>query len=587
MPLSRRAVRPRVVDTAAIAGFVVVALWVTGRLWLDPHQGLAANRMDQALFEWMLAHGARVVTDFANPFFSYRMNVPDGVNLMANTSVLAVSIPLAPVTLAFGPSLAFRVFLTGAMIATALSWYLVLSRHLVSSRPAAVVGASFAAFGPSMVSHANGHPNIVAQFVVPLIVWRVLRLRETGRWLRNGLILGLLIVWQAFINLEILLMTAVGLGIFVAVMAVLRPGYRCYLKPYAAGLAVAALVASVLLAYPLHMLFFGPQTYHGLAERIRAYGADAASFFAFSRESLAGVLQPPRGLAQNASEENAFFGLPLVVLLTAVVWWCRRQAAVVALAVTGLVFAILSLGPRIRFRGRDTGVPSLWALLDELPILDSVVPTRWAMAMTPIIGLLLALAAERAARSARAQPALARPIRYVTVTMLATALLPIVPTPLPTERLEPTPEFVTSGAWRQYAGRDRSVVTLPLPASTYPDPLRWSAETGLEMQLARGYFLGPNRDPANPEDRSAIYSASWRPTAWLFESIRRTGEVPEIDAQRRAEAIDDLRHWRAGAVILAPGRHAGAFRQAMTELTGVQPTFTGGVWVWDVRPLID
>lgn len=580
----RRLRSPLGPDIVAAASFVVLAFWVTGRLWRDPAHGLSANRSDQALFEWMLAHGARVVTDFVNPFVSYQMNVPDGVNLMANTSVLAVSLPLAPVTLAFGPRAAFAVFLTAALIATALSWYLVLSRHLVSSRFAAWIGALVAAFAPGMVSHANGHPNIVSQFVVPLIVWRVLRLREPGRWLRDGLILGLLVVWQAFINLESLLMTAVGLGVFVAVAALLRHDLRRHARSYAAGLSVAAGVAGVVLAYPLYVLFFGPQAYHGLSDSIRAYGADLASFFAFSRESVAGSLQPPRGLAQNPSEENAFFGLPLVVLVVAVVLWLRREAAVVALAVTGLLFAVLSLGPTVTVRGRDTGVPSLWALLDELPVLDSVVPTRWALAATPIVGLLLALGCDRALRLAREKPESARAVRRVLVTVLAMALIPLAPTPLPTQRLAPTPDFITSGAWRQYAEPDRSVVPLPLPASTYPDPLRWSAQTGLDLRIPRGYFLGPRNGSAG--DRSAIFSAPWRPTASFFDMIRRTGEVPEITPRRRAEAVEDLRYWRAAVVILAPGEHADAFRRAMTELTGLQPSFTGGVWLWDVRPLV-
>ncbi len=143
---------------------------------------------------------------------SYQVNVPFGINLMANTSVLAVSIPMTPITLAFGPHIAFNVFLTGALLLTGLSWYYVLSRHLVTSKVAAWVGALFAAFAPSMVAHANGHPNIISQFLIPLIIWRTLCLVESGRAVRNGALLGLLIVWQAFINLEILFMTAVASG---------------------------------------------------------------------------------------------------------------------------------------------------------------------------------------------------------------------------------------------------------------------------------------------------------------------------------------------------------------------------------------
>ena len=87
----------------------------------------------------MLAHGARVLTDGVYPFFSDRMNYPDGVNMMANTSVLAVSLPMTPITLLFGPHVAFNVFLTLALAVTGISWYLVLSRMFVSSRLAAWV----------------------------------------------------------------------------------------------------------------------------------------------------------------------------------------------------------------------------------------------------------------------------------------------------------------------------------------------------------------------------------------------------------------------------------------------------------------
>src|SRR4029453_9166231 len=97
--------------------------------------------------------------DGAYPFFSDRMNYPDGVNMMANTSVLAVSLPMTPVTLLWGPHVAFNVFLTLALALTGISWYLVLSRQFLSSRVAAWIGAFFAPFAPSIISHAGRAPD--------------------------------------------------------------------------------------------------------------------------------------------------------------------------------------------------------------------------------------------------------------------------------------------------------------------------------------------------------------------------------------------------------------------------------------------
>ncbi|WFF02027.1 hypothetical protein [Micromonospora sp. WMMD964] len=584
---ARRPRRGKVADLVAVLSFVVLGFWVTCRLWLDPGGAVRDNQSDQSQFEWMMAHGARVITHFAYPFHSDQMNVPDGVNLMANTSVLSISLPLTPITLLFGPRTSFLVFLTAGMIATATAWYFLLSRVLIGSRGPAWLGAGFCAFAPAMVSHANGHPNIVSQFVVPLIIWRTLRLGDGGRWLRNGVLLALVIVWQAFLNLEILLMTAIGLGVVVGVLALGRADLRTRTRPFLAGLAVAAVVAGLLLAYPLYVQFFGPGAYSGLSRLIRGYSSDLASFVAYSRESLAGSPRTAAGLAKNPTEENSFFGWALVVLVIALVWWLRRSVVVLALAGLGLLFAVLSLGREVRFDNKGTGVPGPWAALENLPILHSVVPTRWALAITPIIGLLLAYGAERARELADSHPTARGQIRFVTATVLVMALLPIVPTPLPVTRPDPIPTFVTGGAWRQYVAGGRSVVTLPLPDTTYAEPLRWSAATRLDMPLARGYFLGPDTRPSADPPKVALFGATPRPTSSFFATIRRSGAVPPITPQSRVRAVDDLRFWRAGVVILGPHEHQDALRRGMTELTGIQPTFTGGVWVWDVRPLTD
>ena len=578
--------RGRWVDAAAVLSFVLLAFWVTARFWLHPDHGVRDNRSDQAQFQWMMAHGARVVTEFAYPFASDRMNVPDGVNLMANTSVLSISLPMTPITLLFGPRTSFLVFLTAGLIATGVAWYFLLSRVLIRSRGPAWLGAGFCAFAPAMVSHANAHPNIVSQFVVPLIIWRTLRLTEPGRWLRNGVLLGLVIVWQAFLNLEILLMAAIGLGVVVLALAIGRPELRPAARPFGAGLGVATVVAGVLLAYPLHVQFAGPGAYQGLSRLIRGYRTDLASFVGWSRESLAGDARTNAHLVKNPTEENAFFGWPLAVLVVALVWWLRRNVVVLGLAAVGVVFALFSLGREIRYDGRDTGIPGPWAALEGLPLLHSVVPTRWSLALTPIVGLLLALGADQVRRLVRRHTAARRQIRFVTATVLTMALLPLLPTPLPSVRLDPPPAFVTSGAWRPYVAGGHSVVTLPLPDTDYADPLRWAAETRLGMPLARGYFLYPDTRPG--AGRVALFTAPPRPTSTLFRTIRRTNGVPAITPRDRVAAVDDLRYWRAGAVILDPRlRQADALRQGMTELTGVEPVSVGGVWLWDVRPLVD
>jgi hypothetical protein len=557
-------------------------------LWLNLNHDLRDDPQDQAFFEWMLAHGARVLTDGVYPFFSDRMNYPDGVNIMANTSVLAVSLPMTPVTLLFGPHVSFNVFLTLALAVTGISWYLVLSRQFVSWRLAAWLGALFCTFAPSMISHAGGHPNIVAQFLVPLIIWRTLELRRPGRTLRNGLILAGLLVWQAFINLEILFMTAVGLGIFCAVVGLSRrkryPGEG---SAFLRGLTVAGVAALAALAYPLSVQFFGPQSYHGLPQFVRNFGADLGSFTAYAQRSVAGNEVTAGRLAQNAAEENAFFGWGLVILFFGLIVWMRRSVAVVTLGAVAVLYAAMSLGPRIYLNGINTGVPGIWAVLHSVPVLNSAVPTRWAMAIAPVIGIVLALGCQRAADLVKAQPSARGPVRVAMITAVAMALVPLIPTPLLTAPMAPIPSFVTSGEWKQYVAGNHTVVTLPLPDNTYPDPLRWSAMTGQDMRLAGAYALLPNQNPLNPDDRTALFSPPWRPTSGLMASIREGNPIPEITDTRREMTLADLRYWKAGVIMLTPQAHDIDLLRAMTDLLGFQPTWTGGAWIWDVRSLVD
>ncbi|MER7007134.1 DUF6541 family protein [Dactylosporangium sp. NPDC000555] len=389
--------RTHEVRAAAIAllSYVACAVTVLQHLWADP-QGrmLTDNGQDQIFFEWVLTHGARVFTHGDNPFFTDQLNAPLGVNLMANTSVLGLALPLAPITLLFGVGVTFALIDTIALAGTAAAWYFILSRHVVSSRTAAFVGGLFCGFAPSMISQSTGHPNIAGQFLIPFVVWNVLRLGRPGPTLRRGLGLGAVVLYQCFINEEILFLTAIALLVFL--LAYLHP--REYLRVARSALpaiGVGALFAGVFLAYPLYHQFFGPQAYHGLPDYVHSYSSDLASFKEFSRRSILDPDVTAIDKMGGPTEENTFFGWPLLgLLLTATAaLWHRRAAR--ALFITALVFGLLSLGPEIKYKGEPTGWHGPWEWVHQLPLFDSVVPTRLALGIAPLVGVLLAMLIDR------------------------------------------------------------------------------------------------------------------------------------------------------------------------------------------------
>lgn len=572
-------------DLAVSLAYLTAAIYVTARLWMDPGGRVVAGAggVDQHFFEFVMAHGARVLTDLQNPLFTDRLNAPMGVNMMGNTSVLGMSIPLAPVTLLFGPHVTVVVAIVLSLAGTASAWYWLLSRHLVSSRFAAFIAGAFCGFAPAMLSQAIGHPNFIAQFLIPLIGWRVIKLAEPGRAVRNGLILGLLVVWQAFLNEEFLLFAAIGCLCFVVTWALAhRAEARARFATFVAGLGVATAFGVVALAYPLYFQFFGRQSYEGLPFTPSGFYADVYSYFLFSSESLAGDYTIARKYALNTSEQNTFLGWPLMVLVVALAVWLWRSVMARAALVTAIVFGSISLGNEIVIAKHRTGIPGPYRFLAHLPLIDMSIPSRYALMVVPMVAILLALATERITTRGFLRFRPSRRLRLAWYAVLAAALLPIAPTPLQTQDARRPPHFITSGAWRQYVPEGRTLVPVPLAAPKQPTIpiMRWSSMTGLDVVVPGGYFLGPN----GKDDRKAIFTAPPRPTSTLLEAVAMGKAVPPIGAEERRAAVEDLKFWRAAVVVLGEHPRQDALLDAVQQLLGPGQR-VDDVWLWDVREL--
>ncbi len=572
--------RRRRADLRALISYLALAVLVLIQLWIDPAgRVLSHNDDDHGFFSFVLAHGERVLFHGANPLFSDRMNVPDGVNMMANTTILALGVPVAPITHWLGVGVSVVLLLTLGLAGTAFAWYFVLSRHLVESRLAAWIGGLWCGFAPAMVSHANGHINFVAQFVVPFIVWQVLRLREPGRVVRGGVVLGLLVVLQVFINEEILLFTALTLGVFVIAYAALA--WRTvagYARRFLAGLGVAVVTALVPLAYPLWFQFSGPQSYSGQPFEPGKFVTDLLALGAYARQSLAGNAAIARSLSVSPTEDNSFFGVPMLVMVAVSVVLLWRNLAARAAAVAALVLLIMSMGPELRVGGHDTGVPLPFALIAHVPVIDLVSVTRFAMVPATIIGVLLALAADRV-------PLLSRRRRAAFWIGLAVAIVPVLPKPLPVVAAEPLPPFMAQQMWREYVTGDRTLVTVPLPeVTTGRAGMRWFALSGLDYPVPRGYFMGPANPPL---DNTGSWNAAPRPTSDLLRIAGAYGRMPVVTAADRQAATADLTYWRAAVVVLVPGTpHHDLLTTLVTDLLGKAPRQVGGVRLWDVRDVV-
>ncbi|WP_155055645.1 dolichyl-phosphate beta-glucosyltransferase [Streptomyces blattellae] len=570
--LKARALRPA--DVLAVALFLLmsVALY-SGRL-IDPnHRYLPDSLRDQNQWEWFFAVTADNVAHLRNPLFTDLQGFPDGVNLMANTVMLGLSVPFTPLTLLAGPAVSLSVVMTLGLAATAAAWYWLIVKRVVRQRAAAFVGASLAAFAPPMVSHANAHPNFIILFMIPLIIDRALRLCSGTRVARDGTVLGLMTAYQIYLGEEPLLLAAMGMLLFAAAYAVVRRDVaKASWRPLGKGLLIGAAVCLPFVIYALAWQFYGPQSYHSVLHGDNAGNSPLALLSFAERSLIAGNADTANALSLNPTEQNAFYGWPLVALAFAILVRLWEHALVKALAFTAVAAAFLSLGPEFRIPLTDVVLPGPWAPLAGQPLFESVIEGRVAMVCAPALGMLVALAVDRLAATRAVST------QFAGFLGVCLALLPLVPAPLKAVDRAEVPAFIADGSWRSYLGKGESLVPVPLPDPGNAEALHWQTEAGMGFKLPGGYFNGPYG-----EERTGIYGAAPRNTSNLLREVRYTGEVPEIGENWRTLARQDFGFWKAGVLVLAPQQNDDKLRETVEKLVGRPGKWTGGVWVWDLH----
>jgi hypothetical protein len=555
------------------AAYLLLAFWLTKGLWPHPStRTLALNAPDQTLVEWFLSYGSRVwVGDFS--LVTDRLNAPDGINMLTNAATVGLGAIFAPITWLFGAWVTFAVIMAVNLAATAAGWYLLFSRTFGASRVASAIGGAFCGFAPGMVSQANSHLHMTAQWLVPPMIWCVVTLaraaivRDNVRIVRTGIFLGLLMVVQVFIGEETLFLLAFSLVLVTLVyVAIKRPPW-VQLGRFAAGLAVAVGVAVPLLLYPLWLQFRGPQSVPNGVFSPDYFSADLASYVVYSPLSIAGSEDNAR-LSTGPSEYNTFLGWPLIILVVIIAFWLRRQAIAVACAAAIIVMGALSLGPKIVINEQPTSYDGPYKLLRDIPVVDGALPMRFALALIPLIAVLLVLAWDKAAATGAGWQ------RFALPAAMALALIPVFPTPIPTQDREPVPLFYSEGHWRECASNGQIIVPVPLPTPTNPEPMRYATAANVAFGMPEGFFIGPY----GRGGRATV--GTWKvPTSALLAEVARTGRVPVITDQWKAQARTDLARWNAACVVLTTTANYDSLRTTLDLLLGVgRPVSDAIVW---------
>ena len=587
-------------------GAIALAIW-----WRLLAHGigaaLPAGSADPAQEVWFLAWVPHALGAGLDPFSSHTLFAPRGVNLLDNTSMDLLGLLLAPVTVTAGPIAALDVAVLLAPALSALGAFTLCRRH-VTWAPAAFAGGLCYGFGPFLTGDLRyGHLDLTWLVLPPLVFCCLdaLLVRGTRRPLLVGTALGVLLCAQFFVSTELLAITAMtAVVVAVGVAAGWPRAALRRLGDARRALALAAAIVVAALTYPLWFVVAGPR--HVLGPVWPRIGTIATS--------LAATVEPhgelPRVAFISGSNGGYLgFGLLAVLMLGATALWRSRVLRVALL--TAFVAYVASLGYELHVGDRALDVALPAAVLGHVPLLDSIVPERFASMVDLFCGLALAVVLDHVRRwerptarrprgaergdatvadegsGHRARPGPpARPVLVLLAGAVgACAIAPFVGVP-------PWPYAVTAVPHAAlFAGSASSLSGVHGPekravpdVAIFPDAPAWTADE-MVFQAEDGFsFVLPDGYAIVPEHGGRAGEAPPVDALWLVfaaATLHRL-HLPLTPTTRRA-VRGDLQALGVDDVVVLPGAAGSRVaRKAIGEVLGPPEPEPGGADLWRV-----
>jgi hypothetical protein len=583
-------------------------------LWWHTWTGGASSVMtcsctDAGRTLWYVEWSAFALAHGHNLLYSAWLNHPGGVNLLADTSVPAIGLVMAPVTLLFGPVASVNVAETLIPVVGALAMFWLL-RRWVRWSPAAFIGGLFYGFGAFVtVQLAFGWLNLACTALLPLMVGCLdeLLVRQRVRPALPGAALGLLVVAEFFVSVEIVLIAMVSGVIAMVVLVVYAAIHdaddlRRRLRPAATGLGVAVGVAVVLLAYPVWFFVAGPAHLSGMVWSTNVPGLLGNSVGNFwtrygtwgplSSQDLVAEARSAGGYQGAAPPSPSYLGPGMLVVLALGLLWWRKDRRLWLFGAMALVLAALSLSV-----GAHRWGP--WAVLYHLPLFQNVVQYRFAAVIGLCAAVMLGVIVDRTRSDLTAWHGQRRskassegprhrasgapwPATAVALVVALVALGPVVAVTAPNipVAVQPVsvPQWFLDTAVHLPAGE--VLLTYPFATSDSQSSIPWQAIDGMH------YLMAGAGGPAGTVARSGADAPGF---AVLRDASAPVYPAPVLSKRNLDAVRSAMRSWGVTMVVVPDSAGLPVYQRArgtpygvgfFTAVLGTAPTLVNGAWVW-------
>jgi hypothetical protein len=357
---------------AAFAACVAGAIVFTLPGSLSPQSALLGYSGDNFQHAWFLWYFARAVTHLHNPFYTNLIYYPATVNLSWSTLDPLAGLLALPLSLALGPVAAYNFSLI-LQLALGAFFARLLCLRICRNELAALIGGMCFGFSPFLMAHALGHLSLVTVFPIPLFLLALDKLLSArdANW-KHGVLIGSALFLTALSHYNYTVMCLMLMAV-VIIIHLANEGPKLVARTWKAFSWAGA--TFLLLFSPILGMLLGRSADRPSPrplDHIEQYSADVFGFLIPSwNHILLGHFA--RGLNSQlfvAGFEGTVYASP-VVLCFAVLGFLKRREINdswgIQAVVIGVLFYFLSLGPALRFFGRQTALPGPAALLYHFP----------------------------------------------------------------------------------------------------------------------------------------------------------------------------------------------------------------------------
>jgi hypothetical protein len=556
---SRFAVNKTVCTTTAFFVYSIVSVLYFGLPVLRHFtEGYIGSGTDPTIFIWCLYWWPYALVHGQNLFLTSAIWAPQGTNLAWATAVPGLSFLAAPITFTFGPVASYNTLMLLSPVLAALTTY-ILIHHLTNAFWPSLIGGYLFGFSSYEIAQMTAHLHLVFILAIPLCTYlAVLFFENRIRPIAFTLLMGVTLSFQFLISTEVFAtMTIFGfMGLTLAI--VIFPSIRAQILPKG-GMVVGAYALAALLISPYvyYLVAFGEPSImiHMLTNSLVYFSSDLLNIFFPTTATLVGSREfwtLAATFRSNISEEGAYIGLPLLVVISiySLRLWHSRAGKLLTISL-GLI-VVASLGPVLMIAGKNT-MKLPWRLLIHVPLIDEALPARFMVYASLVISLMAA--------TFLSDLRISKLVKYGLVCLGIVLLIPNLPQGYWAGSIS-TPAFFSQGLYKDYIGKNENVIIIPYGENG--QSMVWQAETGMYFRMAGGYVgLPPSRFGYLPIERTFYYGT-------LF---------PGYAEQLRAFlASQDVQ-----AVIVADSEPKVFFQ--LFDTLGVEPEHIGGVTIYRVPQL--